>query len=147
MKKLLGIDYGSKRIGIAVSDDEGKIAFPKTILDNNDKLFENLKKIIESEKISGIVLGESLNFKGEKNQIMKEIEKFKLKIEKKFDLLVYFEQEFMTSMQARNEKKFVLLNSARGGRDLTGQAKKQRIDDSSAAIILQSYLDSPREIQ
>lgn len=136
MKKFLGIDYGSKRIGIAISDDEGKIAFPKTILNNDKKLFENLEKIITLEKVSCIVLGESLNYLGGKNEIMKEIEKFKMKSEEKFNLPVYFEQEFLTSFQARNEKKSTM-------KQLNNVTVK--IDDSAAAIILQSYLDKNNE--
>lgn len=132
MKKLLGIDYGSKRVGIAISDDSGRIAFPKTILNNDKKLFENLEKIIQEEKVSAMVLGESLNYKGEKNEIMEKIEKFKLEIEERFNLPVYFEQEFMTSMQVRNEKKSIMKER---------NNKTIRIDDSSATIILQSYLD------
>ncbi|TSD03144.1 MAG: putative holliday junction resolvase [Parcubacteria group bacterium Athens0714_16] len=128
MKKMLGIDYGSKRIGIAISDDEGKIAFPKVILNNDEKLFQNIEKIIMEEKISGIVLGESLNYLGEKNEIMKDIEKFKTKLEEGLNLPVYFEQEFMTSMQARRTMK-------------QSNNETVKLDDSAAAIILQSYLD------
>ncbi|MBU3969041.1 Holliday junction resolvase RuvX [Patescibacteria group bacterium] len=151
MNKLLGIDYGSKRIGIAISDDEGKVAFPKAVLSNNKKLFENLEKVIKNsptqagKKFCGIVLGESLNYRGEKNEIMKEIEKFKIKLEEKFNLPVYFEQEFMTSMQAQksrnqeNKKVYPVAQPKAGG---TGAKKqKKEIDDSAAAIILQSYLD------
>ncbi|MEK7652581.1 MAG: Holliday junction resolvase RuvX [Patescibacteria group bacterium] len=138
MKKFLGLDFGSKRIGIAISDDDGKIAFPKTILNNDKKLFGNLGKIIKLEKISEIVLGESLNYKGEKNEIMKEIEKFKSKLEEKFNLPIYFEQEFLSSFQARNEKKSTM-------KQLNNETMK--IDDSAAAIILQSYLDKEQENQ
>ena len=138
MNKLLGIDYGSKRVGIAISDDEGRVAFPKAVLSNDKKLFENLEKVIKNsptqagKKFCGIVLGESLNYRGEKNEIMKEIEKFKIKLEEKFNLPVYFEQEFLSSFQARNEKKTTMkqLNN-----------KTMKIDDSVATIILQSYLD------
>ena len=138
MKKFLGLDFGSKRIGIAISDDDGKIAFPKTILNNDKKLFGNLGKIIKLEKISEIVLGESLNYKGEKNEIMKEIERFKSKLAIEFNLPTHFEQEFLSSFQARNEKKSTM-------KQLNNETMK--IDDSAAAIILQSYLDKEQESQ
>jgi len=140
--KFLGIDYGSKRVGVAVSDDEGKIAFPKAIFANDKNLFENIKKIIDSsfmqekENFFGIVLGESLNYGGEKNKIMKDIEKFKLEIEKKFNLPIYFEQEFMSSIQARKNKKITTKQQ---------NQKTMKIDDSAAAIILQSFLDKKQE--
>lgn len=138
MNKLLGIDYGSKRVGIAISDDEGRVAFPKAVLSNDKKLFENLEKVIKNsptqagKKFCGIVLGESLNYRGEKNEIMKEIEKFKIKLEEKFNLPVYFEQEFMTSMQAKKSPNHQIIKTLN---------QKKRVDDSVAAIILQSYLD------
>jgi putative Holliday junction resolvase len=121
--KYLGIDFGSKRVGIAVSDDEGRMAFPYLVLQNNN-LLEEIEKIIKKEKIGEIVIGESKNFQGEPNKIMAEIEKFKKELEEKLKIKVWFEPEFMTSSQAKQ---------------ITGENDMQ--DASAAAIILQSYLD------
>ncbi len=126
MAKLLGIDYGSKRVGIALSDDGGEMAFPHAVLDNNPDMLKEIKEIIEKEKIEKIVLGESKNFKGEPNEIMKEIEKFKGKLEKETNLKVILEPEFLTSRQAEQV-----------------QGKNEMLDSSAATIILQSFLDRP----
>lgn len=98
--KILGIDYGSKRVGIAISDEE-KIAFPFVILNNDLSLNDKIIEICENEKISSMVLGESLNSSGIKNKIMGSVEEFKKNIEMATDIPVYYEKEFMTSLFAR----------------------------------------------
>jgi putative holliday junction resolvase len=122
--KYLGIDFGTKRVGIAVSDDGGKLAFPYSIVLNDEKLFEEIGKIIEKEKIEEIIMGESRNFNGEPNKIMKEIKEFKKELEEKTQLKIYLEPEFLTSAQAEHI-----------------QGKTDMHDASAAAIILQSFLD------
>jgi putative holliday junction resolvase len=122
--KYLGIDFGSKRIGLAISDEEGKMAFPYSVILNNEKLTEEIEKIIKKEKIEAVVIGESKNFAGELNEIMAEIEDFKKELEEKTKLKVFLEPEFMTSIQAERI-----------------QGKNKMHDASAAAIILQSYLD------
>jgi putative holliday junction resolvase len=123
--KYLGIDFGLKRIGLSVSDDTGKLAFPHSVILNSKNTLDEIGKIIKKEKIDEIVMGESKNFAGESNKIMAEIEKFKKILEEKIKLKVYFEPEFMTSQQAEQI-----------------QGKNDMHDASAAAIILQSYLDS-----
>ena len=122
--RYLGVDFGSKRIGLAVSDDEGKMAFPCSVVQNNENLLNEIEKIIEKEKIEAIVIGESKNFQGEPNKIMAEIEEFKKILKEKIKLEIYFELEFLTSSQAKQ---------------IQGENKMH--DASAAAIILQSYLD------
>ncbi|MFA6269619.1 MAG: Holliday junction resolvase RuvX [Candidatus Paceibacterota bacterium] len=122
--KYLGVDFGSKRVGLAVSDLNGQMAFPHSVVSNNKNLLLEIKKIIEKENIDEIVLGESKNFAGEPNKIMKEIEEFKKSLEEELKLPIYFEPEFMTSKQAE------LI-----------QGKNDMHDASAATIILQSYID------
>ncbi len=120
----MGIDYGTKRIGIAISDENYLLAFPKKILLNDKDVFLNIGKIIEEEEIGEIVLGESKNFSGGSNLISKEIETFALELEKRFNLSIRKEKEFLTSVEARRYK-----------------TKSGHIDASAAALILQRYLD------
>lgn len=122
--RYLGIDFGGKRIGIAVSDDNGGIAFPLSVIQNDKNLLENISKIIKKEKIEAIILGESKNFQNESNPIMVEIEEFKKNLEEKLKIKVFYEPEFLTSQQAKKI-----------------QGENQMHDASAAAIILQSYLD------
>lgn len=121
--KYIGIDFGGKRVGLAVSDDTGKLAFPHSVIPNDEKLLEAVSKVIKEENINEVVLGESKNFAGDPNKIMKEIEEFKKKLEES-GAKVLFEPEFWTSFQAQRF-----------------QEKNDMHDASAAAIILQSYLD------
>lgn len=123
--RLLGIDYGEKRVGIAVSDESGKFAFPWGIFANNKRLPQRIGDICKSEGVKKIVLGESRTYTGEKNPIMKKIEFFKERLEAATGLPVVFEPETLTSREARR-----------------GREERERpIDDSAAAIILQSFID------
>lgn len=123
-KKILGIDFGTKKIGIAVSDKNHNFAFPKAVLQNDKDLFKKIEEIIEKENIGKIVIGESLNYKGEENLIMKKIKKFAERIKIKSNLEIIFESEFLTSAQVRNT-----------------QGDSKMIDASASALILQSFLD------
>ena len=134
--RYLGIDYGSKRVGVAISDEDGSMAFPKVILKNDLSLLDTIFDMCRKENISAIVLGESHDLSGKPNKIMGSIEEFKHNLEGELDMPVYYEKEFMTSVFARgNEGKNI--NNAK-------QIKKKegvRVDSSAAALILQRYLD------
>ena len=80
--KYLGIDFGEKNIGIAVSDEEGTMAFPLKVIKNSKKTLAEVKKIFVDEKAESVVLGESLNLKGEPNKIMTDVQIFKENLEK-----------------------------------------------------------------
>jgi len=134
--RYLGIDYGEKRVGIAISDEDGSMAFPYKIISNDMELVDNIHNICGTEEISAIILGESHDLSGKPNKIMGSIEEFKRNIEAELDLPVYFQKEFMTSIFARgNDGKKE--NDARKIK----KGKEVKIDDSAAAIILQRYLD------
>lgn len=134
--KFIGIDYGTKRVGVALSDDGGKLAFPKEVLKNDDSLFPNLKKIIEEEGVNQIVIGESLNLDGTENKVNKMIREFAKDLEDKLKIQVHFEKEFMTSFEAHG-RKGKEENNAR----TTSFEKPKNLDASAAALILQRYLD------
>src|SRR3990167_5312488 len=125
--KFLGIDYGAKRVGIALGDSNGGMAFPRTVLPNNKKLISAIKELCDKEHITEIVLGESLDYKMKPNVIMEKITLFKKELEDAIGLPVHFEREFMTSAAAEHL-----------------QGKGEMIDASAAALILQSYLDKKR---
>jgi putative holliday junction resolvase len=134
--RYLGIDYGSKRVGLSLSDEEGNIAFPYKIIKNDTALVDTIHNICGEENISAIVLGESTDLSGKPNKIMGSIEEFKRNLEGELDLPIYFEKEFMTTVFARgNEgKKENDARKIKKGKDI----KK---DDSASALILQRYLD------
>lgn len=124
--KLLGIDFGRKRVGIALSDEGRKIAFPKAVYLNDKKLLKRIENFCKENSVGGIVLGESKNFKGEDNPVMKDVLKFKEKIEMAISLPVFLEPEFMSSSEAEKMR-------AEGD-------DEEMLDASAAAVILQSYL-------
>lgn len=122
--KLLGIDYGAKRVGVAVADSEAGVAFPKAVFPNDRFLLGEIKNICETNRIGKIILGESKNLKGEENEIMKDIEAFKKMLEADLHVKVAYQPEFYTSAQASRV-----------------QGENDKTDAAAAAIILQSFLD------
>ncbi len=143
--RYLGIDFGSKRVGLAISDKDGRLAFPYLVVTNNKNLFAEVEKIIKNEEIKEIVIGESKNFKGEPNKIMIAIEKFKKLLEEKTRLKILLEPEFMTSVQAsrsiHSRRPDTKNNQKSGSRAKFQKIKKDTLDASAASIILQSFLD------
>ncbi len=121
--RYLGIDFGEKRVGIALSDEDGKLAFPKAVLENNSDLLRNIIDFCMQNNVEVIIMGESRDFHGKINEIMWKIEGFKKQLETMGKKVVY-EPEFLSSVQASK---------------ITGE--NDMIDASAAAIILQSYLD------
>jgi len=138
--KILGVDYGTKRIGLAISDSEGVFAFPKEIIFNDLNIFKRLSKIIKTENISDIVVGESIDFSGKPNFISAKIEVFILELKNKFGLPVHKQKEFLTSIEARRYRSSKKLNSLQTHNKVK-QIKSERVDASAAALILQRYLD------
>ena len=126
--KILGIDYGTKKVGVAVSDESGSMAFPYAVIPSTSDLAEKIQTICIKENIEAVVIGESRDFDGQPNPVMKKITPLKKKLEEKLGFLVYLEPEYLTSKQARNIQE---------GSALT--------DASAAAIILQSYLDKVKK--
>ena len=121
--RYIGIDYGSKRIGVAVSDEAGRFALPREVLPNDAKLTEKISFLISETGAAEIVVGESKDYKGKDNVIMEKIVPFKKELEK-LGVAVHMEPEFMTSVAAQRF-----------------QGKNEFHDASAAALILQSFLD------
>ena len=139
--RFLGIDYGTKRIGVAVSDENGMLAFPKEIIQNDKNTFDKLSEIIKKEKIKEIVVGESVDFSGKLNVLSGRFEVFILELKEKFNLLVHKQKEFLTSVEARKSKEGKKDFNKTQAHSKVKQIKSGRIDASAAALILQRYLD------
>ncbi len=139
--RFLGIDYGTKRIGLAISDDNGQIAFPKEIVLNDSNTFKKIGEIIKKEKIDEIVIGESVDFSGKLNALSVRIEEFILELKEKFRVSINKQKEFLTSVEARRggETKKILTQKQTHSR--LKDKKRGHIDAGAAALILQRYLD------
>lgn len=120
--KILGVDYGLKWIGIAMSDDENKMAFPCETLENNFKLFGRLNELIKKENIYKVIIGLPLNKNMKPTTQTTEVENWAEKLIKEVDLPIEFENEVLTTKAA----------------DKSGA---KNIHSAAAAILLQSYLD------
>ena len=141
MGRVLGIDHGSVRIGIAVSDESNIIAFAREVIANDKKCIENIKKIAAGNNISQIVLGYPLNLKGEKTRQTLEVEAFEEELRTALASgegpeiqIVRWDERFTSKMAADS-----MLES---GMRKKGRQKKSNLDLISAALLLQSYLDS-----
>ena len=134
MDRLIGIDYGRKRVGVAVSDPLGIFASALETV-HSAKIIEYLKKYTEKEKVSLFVVGYPLNMNGAPSEAAKDIDIFLKHLEKAFpDIPVHREAERFTSVLAHR----AMID---GGMKKSDRMKKESVDKISAAIILQSYLD------
>jgi putative holliday junction resolvase len=126
--RYLGIDYGTKRIGIALSDEDGGFAFAHSTLKNDEKFLKKIEELIKSEQVSEIVVGKSVTLSGKENILMGEIGEFIAQLEKILNMPVHLQSEAFSSVEASR--------FAPKGRE--------RDDSASAAIILQRFLDMHR---
>lgn len=126
--KYLGIDFGSKRVGLALSDENLQFAFPFKVLENSENLVDDIKNICLENNVSLVVIGESKDFSMKDNQIMEEIKSFITNFKSSSDISVVLHPEFLTSQEAERL-----------------QGKNDMLDASAASIILKSYLDSKQD--
>lgn len=120
--KILAIDYGTKNIGLALSDDRAKLAFAyKTIND-----FLELKEICNQEKIEKIIIGLPINLSGAKTKSTEMVFNFVKKLKKELNLPVEIVDERLSTVEASR---------------LENKKAQNNIDELSAQILLQSYLD------
>ena len=127
--RLLGIDYGTKRVGIALSDESEHFAFPHEQTTNDLKLITKIIQTCRDKEVEVIVIGESKNYKGENNPVMEKINKFKIELEAELkaaelEVKIMLEPELLTSAEAERI-----------------QGKTEMHDASAAALILKSYID------
>lgn len=131
--KYMGIDYGTKRIGVATSDDTGSIAFPLTTIEAGRDALNRIAALTKEHQVQKIILGESKNFKNEANEVMEDIEQFKKDIAELTGLEVAYESEFLSSAAAARQY------TPDGSRKQN--PSQEKLDAAAAALILQSYLD------
>jgi putative Holliday junction resolvase len=139
--RFLGIDYGTKRIGLSISDENGRMAFPKEILLNDANLFKKIGEILEKEKIDEMVIGESVDFSGKLNALSVRIEEFIEVLQEKFNLPINKQKEFLTSVEARKGRETKKTLTQKQSHSRLKDKKRGHIDASAAALILQRYLD------
>lgn len=122
--KLLGIDYGTKRIGLATADTETQIATPLKVIDNDGDALKSVVQICDRKDIDTIVMGESTDRTGQDNPVMQQAKEFANGLINTTETDLTFFDEFGSSVAASQQPN-----------DPT------HIDGSAAAIILQRYLE------
>ena len=136
--RYLGIDYGTKRIGIAISDPLNIIARTLTTVVNTKNSLNEIKSFVDEYSISTIVVGMPLNLKGEKGMKALEVEEFVRQMKQNMDCTIIFWDERFTSK--RVHQTYRELNVKKKQRQA-----KTKVDEMAAAFILQSYLDSRKQ--
>ena len=133
--RYLGLDLGTKTLGLACSDPMGIIASNLKTLrheENYDSLIPLLKEIIEEKKVDELVLGFPKNMNNSIGSRAEVTLEFKKNLEDNLNIVVNMQDERMTTRQAEN----ILISN-----DTTRKKRKQVIDSMAATIILQSFLD------
>ena len=133
-QRLIGLDLGTKRIGIAICDDKRKIASPyKTIeYKNMDYLVNELKNIIKDNNIFAVIIGNPINMDGSFGKSAQSINDKAKVIEKELDLIIAMWDERLSTSGAFNISSNLDINFSK---------KKKNIDEKAAAFILQGALD------
>ncbi len=135
-KAVLGIDYGSKRMGLAVSDLSCTIATPYKILYRREISADmaELRKIMAEKEIGAVVMGLPLQMNGEEGEIAAEVRKFAAILEENFKFPVLLWDERLSSSAMEN----FLIKEV----DLSRKKRAKVLDASAAAYILQGALDA-----
>lgn len=123
MSRLLGIDFGKKRVGVAVSDELGKMAFPHKVFENDSSLVKNICSVISEKKVSEIVIGHSLDKEGKPNEIHNKAEELMLDLTLETGLPIHLESELYTTQAA-----------------LRIQGRNSMTDAAAATLILDNFI-------
>ncbi len=135
MGRIIGIDYGAKRVGIAVSDDARRFAFARDVLQNDGKLIDGIATLAEKEDVDYLVLGEADNPSGGENTIVRRLTIFAEALKVRTGLPVHMVSEAYTSAEARRALEEKIENR---------KDRQIPVDAAAAAIILQNHLDRSR---
>jgi putative holliday junction resolvase len=127
--RYLGIDYGSKKTGIALSDESGIMGFPHSIELTSPTLIHTILLLIQEKNVEAVVIGESRDLHGGENSVATAARALGKQIEIQADIPVYFEQETFSTQEARRYP------------DGTRMKGSPDVDSSAAALILSRYFD------
>jgi len=126
---LLGIDYGTKRVGIAIGDTESRVAVPYDVLEFGSSTLASISEIVQRESIEAIVVGVPKTLHGEEGRSCELVRQF-VKELKSLGVKIILEDERLTTVEVERAMKTY------------GKAKRGiQKDSAAAAIILQSHLD------
>ncbi len=136
MARVVGIDHGDRRFGVAISDAGGVLASPRDVVPGEDALMRYLDRLVPEEEIGELVVGLPLNMDGSSGPRVKKVLAFCARLEQRFGLPVHTWDERLTSYQAEG----LLVDAG-----IRGRKKKRKVDKVAAQLILQGWLDHRRE--
>lgn len=135
--RYLGIDYGTKKVGLALSDEAGTMGFPHGIVKNTPKLTEDIAALIAKESVGAVVIGESHDYSGALNTAGVFARAFGQELAARTGTPVFYESEVLTTAEARRAP-------AKEPKSRSPKTYEQ-VDASAAALILTSYLSRNHE--
>lgn len=135
LERLLGLDIGGKRIGVAISDEMGSIASPLTMIDANGDVAGELRKLVNQYGIQRIVVGLPIGLSGREGPQAQEVRGVADGLAATLDIEIVYSDERLSSAVA--EQALIKQGTRRDKR-------KQHIDAMAAAVILQGFLDAER---
>jgi putative holliday junction resolvase len=121
--RLMGIDYGTKKVGIAFTDEGGTMAFPHAVIPNSPKLLDVIIGLINEKQVGAIVIGHSLDKEGKPNVVHAAVEALMLDVTLATGLPIHLEPEQYSTQAA-----------------IQLQGRNAQTDASAAALILDGYL-------
>ncbi len=131
-KRVLALDVGNKRIGVAYSDPLGISANPLPFIQNDEKVFEKIKNLIDEYNIGKVIIGLPLTLKGEEGEQAKITKSFAEELKKYIgDIPIEFIDERFTTSLAEQHLRETTKKSKR----------KKKVDSLAAVYILKTYLD------
>ncbi|HUC42263.1 MAG TPA: Holliday junction resolvase RuvX [Candidatus Micrarchaeaceae archaeon] len=136
-RRILAVDYGTKRIGLAISDDLLSTARPLQVVPRTNRrdLFKSLRKICSEHAVARILVGHPLHLSGDASPMAEEAARFAARLEKELNIPVELCDERLTSWEAGQIAREAKLSSRR---------KSAHLDDVAAALLLREYLDRKR---
>jgi putative Holliday junction resolvase len=134
--RWLGIDYGTRKLGLALSDPGGSMAFPRGVLEklDNEQLYGDLLRLIREEGVEGLVVGLPLRLDGQESLTTRQARNFGNRLAARAGLEVCFVDERLTTAEAES-----LL------REAGASGRKDVRDAQAAALILESHLAAQRD--
>jgi putative Holliday junction resolvase len=145
---ILAIDYGRKRLGLALSDEYRVTSRPYATWTriNRRRDLTRLRELIRQQGVRLIVVGLPLRLDGTPSEMSEEARSFAARVEKAFGLPVEMVDERLSTWEAHETLAAISSNerARRGSSERTGEKKKTPLDEIAAAIILRDYLDSAR---
>jgi putative holliday junction resolvase len=121
--RLMGIDYGSKNIGLAFTDESGTMAFPHGVIPNNAAVIKIISTLVREKNVQEIVIGHSLDKNGKENKIHTSVEELMMDLTLELGIPIHLEPEQYSTQQA-----------------IRIQGKNAQTDAAAAAIILDSFI-------